>query len=60
MKLLLTDMGKAEGGAGLGKIISRHMKVKMPIRHPVEKPVGRETQRSKRGEVQAGVAWGRL
>lgn len=39
-ELAVYEMGKAEGGAGPGKVISRHMKAELPIGHPVEKPVG--------------------
>lgn len=42
-----TEMGK------VGKIIFGHVKVKISIRHPMEKPMGCWTYRSNRGEVQA-------
>lgn len=50
-------MGKAEGGAGLGKVISRHMKVKIPIRHPVEKPVGLRHIGPREGRCRLECMW---
>lgn len=54
MKLPFAEIEKTARGASLGRSFLDKRKVKIPVRHLVEKPVCCWTYRSSGGEVQAG------